>query len=956
MKLNTSKKFTLSVLALVCSLGASAKTIYVDTSGDDANNDGSEIAPYATFQKANANLVAGDTLIVGGGVYRQTMKITASGTAEAPILVRAKTGENVVIKATEEISGWTHYTGDIYSANVNMDITEWSRNIYQNGELMQIARWPNDVDNDAYTIDTHVINELSTASSIKVSGVPDVDLTGGYMWYLGQHSGTSWTKQITSNTASEIVFPEINVARWPYSNHNPAEFFEGGYGRFYVYGKLALLDHPREWHYDANTQTLYFQSVDGSMPSDSSVEYTARERAIEINGSHVDVEGISAWGGNVKLNGRYIRYANSNVTYGSQRRNNYAPDSGASITDGSINVIGMHNLVENNVVHHGSNNGIHVAGWANAGDFAVIQNNEIRYFDTLGIHASLIRSNGDNVKILKNTVSHVGRDAIYVSGFNNEFAYNDVSYAGMINNDGGLFYTVGNTENRNIEVHHNWFHDAMRRDYHDQKMAGIYLDNDSKGFLVHHNVVWNVPWTGLQLNWDNWDNHMYHNTFIDVGGAMGEWINGRNPRDNRVWNNFSTDADWIRSDAYDLDSNIISALSQFVNADGHDFMPHATSLLLDAGRVIDDVEGFNKAFAGTAPDVGAYEAGGTLWTAGINAIEDTCNTCLSDPNSAPVHPPVAASIMFDNRGEYLSTDYDAGSSMQVSVNYDAGTGHKVTDVLGGVRFYLRTIDTTTGDWITVSEVSAEDATAIGQRAGSATATLSLAGLVPSQDLPDNQFYYLFVIFEASDGTRKTASASPIKILPDSRVAPSFGLDDANKYRTTDYFVGGTMDVTVNYEVGTGNTVVGNIGGIRYFLRHMNSNWKVIEDIRVNDGSVIGTQSGISQVAIPLAGVVPTADLPEGDFYFLFVSIASSDGTTTNTQVRGINILSAPASVQGDWDEDGDVDSMDVRGLMGAVLSRQAVDLAFDFNGDEVVNMLDVRALAPMCTRARCATN
>jgi len=57
---------------------------------------------------------------------------------------------------------------------------------------------------------------------------------------------------------------------------------------------------------------------------------------------------------------------------------------------------------------------------------------------------------------------------------------------------------------------------------------------------------------------------------------------------------------------------------------------------------------------------------------------------------------------------------------------------------------------------------------------------------------------------------------------------------------------------------------------------------------------------------------------------------------------------------GDWDLDGDVDINDVRGLIGAIQRREAIDLAFDFNNDGVVNTLDARLMMTLCTRTRCA--
>ncbi|AWB65681.1 hypothetical protein C2869_04165 [Saccharobesus litoralis] len=627
-------KYTLlsSAIALAFSSTALAKTVYVAPNGDDSN-DGSQNAPFATFAQANSVLTAGDTLMIAGGEYRQTLKISQSGNADNPIKVRALNDADVLITATESLSGWSQHSGNIYSASVNMTIDREFRQVYHKDKLMQIARWPNDSDNDVFTIDAHELHAKGSDSSIAVSGIPNLDLTGGYMWYLGEHSGTSWTRTITSNSQSQINFTKVDITKWPFSNHNPSKKIDGGYGRFFVFGTLELLDNAKEWFYDSAAQTLYFQPADGQQPSDGEVEYTARQHTVELNGNFIDVEGIDVWGGNVRLVGNNNRFAAAKITHGRERLD-ALNNSSAQIGDGSIYVQGQNALIENNVLHHGSISGIFIAGWQDKGNGSQIIGNEIRYFDTLGIHASPIRSGADNVKILKNTISDTGRDGMYVSGTDSEIAYNDVSRNALINNDGGLFYTVGNKEPRNIEIHHNWWHDAVVRDYNDNRIAGIYLDNNSKGFLVHHNVVWNVPWSALQLNWDNWDNHIYHNTFIDAEKAMGEWINGHNPRDNRVWNNFSNKLDWIQSAAYDLDSNLIDEnVQQLVDPSKLSFMPKQGSDLLDKARTIDD---FTKPFTGPAPDIGAYEAGGIAWTAGVNAIEDKCVECKSDPTSEPV--------------------------------------------------------------------------------------------------------------------------------------------------------------------------------------------------------------------------------------------------------------------------------------------------------------------------------
>ncbi|WP_158967905.1 right-handed parallel beta-helix repeat-containing protein [Paraglaciecola sp. L3A3] len=621
--------------SLALSLSVNAKTLYVATDGDDSN-DGQMASPLATFSQANSLLEAGDTLIIKAGVYRQTLQVSKSGNEQSPILIKAEDNAEVIIRGTEPVSGWSVYQGNIYQANVNSEIEEAFRQLYHKDEIMDIARWPNNTDGDLYTIDAAPLSGKGTVSSVNADNIPDSDLTGGYIWYLGAHSGASWTRQISSSTTDSVSFTAIDDTKWPFNPHAPTIQRHDNFGRFFVFGKLALLDHKNEWFYDAEQQIIYLQTADGQAPADNEVEIASRQNAVILDGQYISIEGLEIFGANVRVNGNNNTIKNNKIYHGLERMDDLT-NSSAQVGDGSINVLGTHTTITDNVIEHGSLNGIFVAGWSGRGQYVHIENNTIQYFDTLGIHASPLRVNANDATILRNTVAYTGRDGVFLPSQNSELGYNDVSRVGLINNDGGVFYTVGNDDNKNTRIHHNWFHDSVGPSYADGRTAGIYLDNNSKGYQVDHNVVWNVTWAGVQLNWANWNNNIYHNTIINAGQAMGEWVNGYTRQDNRVWNNYTNVGDWLVDPAYDLDSNLIETeQAQLIDPEQLDFMPLDTSLLIDQGRTIDD---FEKPFAGPSPDIGAYELGGVKWTAGVNAILDDCTECQSNPDADPVVEP-----------------------------------------------------------------------------------------------------------------------------------------------------------------------------------------------------------------------------------------------------------------------------------------------------------------------------
>ncbi|MCF2946641.1 right-handed parallel beta-helix repeat-containing protein [Paraglaciecola aquimarina] len=598
-----------------CPAAIPEDAFYVALDGNDSNN-GTVDQPFKTFAKAMTVLSAGDTLVIKEGRYSETLDIDLNGTELEPITVRAASGEKVLISATQYVNDWQLHEGSIYKTQVELTLGDVFNQVYYDGKVMDMARWPNNEDNDRHTVDAHPITG-GDGSTINAIGLPD-DLAGGYVWYLGAHSGASWTRVITEYAPGTITYDAIDVNKWPFNPHNPGLFRNGNYGRIYVFGRLSLLDHAREWYYDTNTQTLYLQTPDGSEPEHNSVQVPVKLNTIEVDGDYVKVQGVEVFGGAVRLNGNYNSLLDSVVSNGSQRLDEL-DNTDAQMGDGSVVVNGHHATIKGNIIEYGSNNGVRITSWGGRGDGSRVENNFIRYFNTLGIHAPAIRSGSKDVKILKNTISYVGRDGISSFGTHCEIAYNDVSQGMLINNDGGVFYTVGNDASKHTEIHHNWFHDFQGPEYADGRAAGIYLDNNSKGYLVHHNVVWNITWTGLQLNWANFDNYMYHNTIWNPGEAMGSWVNGYDQGDNRVWNNYSSIGDWLQDDAFDLEANIIDEESPFMDIEGVNFMPKPESVLIDQAI---DIANFDKVTSGAGADVGAYERGGVQWTAGVNAIED----------------------------------------------------------------------------------------------------------------------------------------------------------------------------------------------------------------------------------------------------------------------------------------------------------------------------------------------
>jgi len=509
----------------------------------------------------------GDVCIIRGGTYREQLSVNKNGTAGNYLTFRAAAGETVSIKATAVVNGWQPHSGNVYKANVNMAIPSRFRSLYHNNAYMDLARWPNNADNDRWTIDCKTLTGGS-GSHFQANNIPNIDWTGGSVYYLATHSGTSWTRTITASTTNRIDFASVDISKWPFSNHNPQwseKNIANPHGQMFLFNKLEALDSAREWYYDDTAKVLYFQTANGNIPANGSVQYATRKHAVELNGDYIKLVGLDVFGGSVKVknNADNNQIINCKIIHGSEGHDSLT-NSSAQVGESSIAVLGDNTVIKGCTINHSSTNGILIAGWAS--NNCIVEGNTISNIDYLGIHASPIRSSGNNVKILKNTITNAGRDGIYVIGIGCEVAYNDASGSQKINSDSGIFYTVGNIKPRNMEVHHNWFHDATAPSYshnpfdpnkpdepNEAKAVGIYLDNDSKGFTVHHNAVWNVSWSGYQVNWNNVGLDFFHNTIWNAERAMDSWVNNKIQKGNRVYNNYANTGDWHSENKNDFD-------------------------------------------------------------------------------------------------------------------------------------------------------------------------------------------------------------------------------------------------------------------------------------------------------------------------------------------------------------------------------------------------------------------
>ncbi|MEM9830442.1 MAG: right-handed parallel beta-helix repeat-containing protein [Bacteroidota bacterium] len=576
---------------------ALATDYYVSPDGNDQNL-GTLPNPFLTIQKAAEVMKAGDICYIRAGTYRETIRPSDSGTPGNPIVFQAYQQEQVIITGMEELNGWESDGASTYSTTVDWTLGDDNMVMYQ-GQLCDLARWPNNIDQNPFTLDA-AVNTDGGDNYLSHPDLPDWDwANGGSLFYLGNSRWTSWRSHVTGASKGTVNF--TLPGSWVGGAHNPSKG-----GEFYLQGIKAALDAPYEWFLDTLENKLYLQTPDGAEPLTGSVQMKQREWSFNLeNRNYIQVNGINTYGVAINLkNSNHCRVYDCAIYYG----NHTLDINGEFLTNrASIILWGSNNTVEQCEIAYGSSSGIWVLGKNHT-----VKNNHIHDFDYLATYdAPLnIRGGEGGHQILNNTIFNGGRDCIQSFGQNTEIAYNDVSRSNLINDDCGLYYTCC-SEHR-VKIHHNYFHDAQSRGSH-YKAAGIYLDNDTHYAEVYRNVVTGLEWTAVQINWDGWYIDIFNNTFWDNSAVMGAWHKeGTFFKEVKIYNNLSDEGSW---DGTDVQDNMVMAGNPFVNAAQGDFQLKNQTDPIDQGRIID---GFTDNHQGAGPDIGAFEHGGETWQVGIN--------------------------------------------------------------------------------------------------------------------------------------------------------------------------------------------------------------------------------------------------------------------------------------------------------------------------------------------------
>ena len=621
-------------------------TYYVATDGSDTNA-GSIEYPFRSIQRAADLVQPGDTVLVRGGTYRETVTPARSGTPGAPITFRSYRNESVTVSGANVVSGWSNADGaSVFKARQPWDLGDGDNQVFVDGRMMNEARWPNtslDLSHPTHATADRIEPTVNGDKSTAVLYDAALTQADGYWNGATIHiaPGQGWVMQtgtVLSYSRGRIVYA--------YEQMNERyETPEKG-DRYFLTGKFKALDSAGEWYRD-NDGSLYLRTGGSDDPAEHVVEAKRREYAFDLRGlSNVAVEGLHLFAATVATSGSSdsIRLQGLGVEYVSHHG---LAASGWTRPDATgILLLGTNSVLRDSTIAFSSSHGVTVSGRGNRVENNVIHDIGYGCGDDAGV---LIR--GSDQLVTRNTIYNAARDGIKSSRASDiRVTFNVIHDVMLQTTDGGAIYTYG-TDGRGAEFAYNVIYNVRAGGFGG---VGVYLDNFSSNHVVHHNVVWNAD-HALKMNPTSRYNQIFNNTLVGTAYSVATSKSG-DMLGSVFRNNIFTKTSRIDPQAKRQSNLWPGSDPLFVDPAGGDFRLRADSPAVNAGVEV-TIGSWNATggYVGTRPDIGAYELGKTPWRAGadLSSVRPS-----PDPDPTPVPSPQPKR---DARAKTQAEGYDGQS-------------------------------------------------------------------------------------------------------------------------------------------------------------------------------------------------------------------------------------------------------------------------------------------------------
>jgi hypothetical protein len=514
----------------------SGRTIYVDQKNpNSASGNGSILYPYCYINSAISDVIAGDTIKVYSGTYREKLSITKSGTANAPIVICGQ-GNATVISGLRPLSVQPSATSpgkyDAY-----MGVAEPTNQLFYNGVPLPYAQYPNHEDYYRYK-QTYLYGKLiaDQPDRIRLQSNSYFDLSGSRAWILSGGHFVFQCAEVNSNCNNDVFLSKSNGFRVEdYSDYKDNDgncVFQSRdiNTKVYFTGKECFIDTYGEWYQRSDLSIV----LNPPAVSGGSFEYRPRANDLEIRGaSYLVLQDISLYATSVKLNNsNNVTVKNVNVTYGNVIDNiidghcrNYLPSGGSGVdaiksllgTGLFIDIYSHHVKILGCKVSQCDGDGITVSGNYNTIESCTVENCNLK-----GVDCGVVFFGGKLNRLCRSNLTGSGRMTVYIRmAENGTVEQNTISDAAKLTNDCGVLYSYNTQDTNSINII-----DGNYVSNNNDRIsgAGIYMDNCATHFLIQHNLVFDCH-EALRMNGPNMPscignyNKLFHNTFVGKESA-----------------------------------------------------------------------------------------------------------------------------------------------------------------------------------------------------------------------------------------------------------------------------------------------------------------------------------------------------------------------------------------------------------------------------------------------------
>jgi len=534
---------TMTLTAVMLGITASARaatTLYVAPSGNDTAG-GTREAPFATLQRARDEIrrikkagglpQGGVTVEIAGGVYElaKPLELTAedSGTAEAPVVYRARQGETVRVLGGNVVTGFKPVTepavldvlapgarGKVLQADLKAQgITDYGSPAGGGMELffqtkpMWLSRWPN----EGFTKIVEMVGEpekRDRSMTYKVGKwVYEGDRPARWVkekdpWVHG-YWFHDWAEQRHAIKEIDPVNRTLEV-KPPYHNYG----YQNGKW-YYAYNLLSEIDAPGEWYLDRETGVLYFYPPAPLKDGDAVVSVLPKLITF-ADVLHVTVQGLlleAARGTAIEMTG-----GETNRVLGCTLRN--LGGWGVRVSGGKD-----HGVVGCDLYGTGEG-GIALSGGDRktltpAGHFA--DNNHVHHYARIQrVYRPGITLSGVGCRATHNLIDNAPHMGMGFGGNDHVIELNEIHSVCYESNDAGAIYTGRDWSCRGNVIRNNYLHHI--NGFEGRGCVGVYLDDGFSSADLVGNVFYKV--TRAAMIGGGRDNAIENNVFVDCVPAV----------------------------------------------------------------------------------------------------------------------------------------------------------------------------------------------------------------------------------------------------------------------------------------------------------------------------------------------------------------------------------------------------------------------------------------------------